>query len=165
MRPDYTADERTQLLGWLDMQRSIIHWKCEGLSDEDAHRPVLPSSPLMTAAGLVSHMRWVEHCWFEVILLNRPSDTNPQFGDVEDADMKVEGIPLRQLLDEYDRQCAASNEILATLSLDDTGLDQEFKAGAASVRWVLLHMIEETARHAGHLDAVRELVDGEKGYY
>ncbi|WP_374776086.1 DinB family protein [Streptomyces sp. NBC_01310] len=165
IRPDYTADERTQLLGWLDMQRSIIHWKCEGLSDEDAHRPVLPSSPLMTAAGLVSHMRWVEHCWFEVMLLNRPTDTNPQFGDVEDADMKVEGIPLRRLLDEYDRQCATSNEILATLSLDDTGLNREFKAGAASVRWVLLHMIEETARHAGHLDAVRELVDGEKGYY
>ncbi len=165
IRPDYTADERTQLLGWLDMHRSIIHWKCEGLSDEDAHRPVLPSSPLMTAAGLVSHMRWVEHCWFEVMLLNRPSDTNPQFGDVEDADMKVEGIPLRQLLDAYDRQCATSNEILATLALDDTGLNQEFKAGAASVRWVLLHMIEETARHAGHLDAVRELVDGQKGYY
>ncbi|MFE5495095.1 DinB family protein [Streptomyces virginiae] len=164
-RPDYTADERTQLLGWLDMQRSIIHWKCEGLSDEDAHRPVLPSSPLMTAAGLVSHMRWVEHCWFEVMLLDRPSDVNPQFGDVEDADMQADGIPLGRLLEEYDRQCAVSNEIVASLSLDDTGRNTEFKAGAASVRWVLLHMIEETARHAGHLDAIRELVDGEKGYY
>ncbi|WP_328739195.1 DinB family protein [Streptomyces erythrochromogenes] len=164
-RPDYTADERTQLLGWLDMHRSIIHWKCEGLSDEDAHRPVLPSSPLMTAAGLVSHMRWVEHCWFEVMLLDRPSDTNPQFGDVKDADMQAEGIPLGRLLEEYDRQCAVSNEILASLSLDDTGRNTEFKAGAASVRWVLLHMIEETARHAGHLDAIRELLDGAKGYY
>ncbi|MFJ9597262.1 DinB family protein [Streptomyces virginiae] len=164
-RPDYTADERTQLLGWLDMQRSIIHWKCEGLSDEDAHRPVLPSSPLMTAAGLVSHMRWVEHCWFEVMLLDRPSDVNPQFGDVEDADMQADGIPLGRLLEEYDRQCAVSNEIVASLSLDDTGRNTQFKAGAASVRWVLLHMIEETARHAGHLDAIRELVDSEKGYY
>ncbi|GGQ17329.1 hypothetical protein GCM10010215_47710 [Streptomyces virginiae] len=164
-RPDYTADERTQLLGWLDMQRSIIHWKCEGLSDEAAHRPVLPSSPLMTAAGLVSHMRWVEHCWFEVMLLDRPSDVNPQFGDVEDADLQADGIPLGRLLEEYDRQCAVSNEIVASLSLDDTGRNTEFKAGAASVRWVLLHMIEETARHAGHLDAIRELVDGETGYY
>ncbi|WP_405422634.1 DinB family protein [Streptomyces erythrochromogenes] len=164
-RPDYTADERTQLLGWLDMHRSIIHWKCEGLSDADAHRPVLPSSPLMTAAGLVSHMRWVEHCWFEVMLMDRPTDANPQFGDVEDADMQVTGIPLGRLLEEYDRQCAVSNEILASLSLDDTGRNTEFKAGAASVRWVLLHMIEETARHAGHLDAIRELLDGEKGYY
>ncbi|MBZ9598454.1 DinB family protein [Streptomyces yangpuensis] len=164
-RPDYTADERTQLLGWLDMQRSIIRWKCEGLSDEDAHRPVLPSSPLMTAAGLVSHMRWVEHCWFEVMLMDRPTDTNPQFGDVEDADMRADGIPLDRLLEEYDRQCAVSNEIVASLSLDDTGRNTEFKAGAASVRWVLLHMIEETARHAGHMDAIRELVDGGKGYY
>ncbi|AQT74715.1 DinB family protein [Streptomyces sp. fd1-xmd] len=164
-RPDYTADERTQLLGWLDMHRSIIHWKCEGLSAEDAHRPVLPSSPLMTAAGLVSHMRWVEHCWFEVMLMDRPSDTNPQFGDVEDADMQVDGVPLGRLLEEYDRQCAVSNEILESLSLDDTGRNTQFKAGAASVRWVMLHMIEETARHAGHLDAIRELVDGERGYY
>ncbi|WP_030773224.1 DinB family protein [Streptomyces sp. NRRL F-2664] len=164
-RPAYTADERTQLLGWLDMQRSIIRWKCEGLSDEDANRPVLPSSPMMTAAGLVSHMRWVEHCWFEVILLNRPSDTNPLFGEVEDADMQVDGIPLGRLLEEYDRQCRVSNEIVASLSLDDTGRNTEFKDGAASVRWVLLHMIEETARHAGHLDGIRELVDGEKGYY
>ncbi|MEU4357560.1 DinB family protein [Streptomyces virginiae] len=165
IRPDYTADERTQLLGWLDMQRSIIRWKCEGLSGEDAHRPVLPSSPLMTAAGLVSHMRWVEHCWFEVMLLDRPSGANPQFGEVEDADMQVDGIPLGRLLEEYDGQCAVSNEIVASLSLDDTGRNTEFKAGAASVRWVLLHMIEETARHAGHLDAIRELLDGEKGYY
>ncbi|MFD6231556.1 DinB family protein [Streptomyces sp. NPDC060232] len=165
IRPDYTADERTQLLGWLDMQRSIIRWKCEGLSEEAAHRPVLPSSPLMTAAGLVSHMRWVEHCWFEVILLDRPADANPQFGEAEDADMQVDGIPLDRLLEEYDRQCAVSNEIVASLSLDDTGRNTEFKAGAASVRWVLLHMIEETARHAGHMDAIRELVDGDKGYY
>ncbi|MFD5621378.1 DinB family protein [Streptomyces yangpuensis] len=164
-RPDYTADERAQLLGWLDMQRSIIRWKCEGLSDEEAHRPVLPSSPLMTAAGLVSHMRWVEHCWFEVMLLDRPTDGNPQFGDVEDADMQADGIPLSRLLEEYDRQCTVSNEIVASLSLDDTGRNTEFKAGAASVRWVLLHMIEETARHAGHMDAIRELVDGGKGYY
>ncbi|MEU6312572.1 DinB family protein [Streptomyces sp. NPDC047014] len=164
-RPDYTADERTQLLGWLDMQRSIIHWKCEGLSEADAHRPVLPSSPLMTAAGLVSHMRWVEHCWFEVMLLDRPSAPNPQFADGEGADMQVDGIPLSRLLEEYDRQCAVSNEILASLSLDDTGRNTAYKAGAASVRWVLLHMIEETARHAGHMDAIRELLDGEKGYY
>ncbi|MEV7172731.1 DinB family protein [Streptomyces sp. NPDC093224] len=164
-RPDHTADERTQLLGWLDMQRSIIHWKCEGLSEEDAHRSVLPSSPLMTAAGLVQHMRWVEHCWFEVILLDRPSDTNPQFGGEEDADMRADGIPLGRLLKEYDRQCAVSNEIVASLSLDDTGRNKDFRDGAASVRWMLLHMIEETARHVGHLDTIRELLDGRKGYY
>ncbi|MCB5181696.1 DinB family protein [Streptomyces antimicrobicus] len=164
-RPAYSADERTQLVGWLDMQRSIIQWKCQGLSEENAHRAVLPSSPLMTVAGLVSHMRWVEHCWFEVILLDRPSEVNPQFGDIEDADMQVEGTTLAQLLEEYDDQCAISNEIIAAHSLEDTGRNTDYKAGSASLRWILLHMIEETARHAGHLDAMRELLDGETGYY
>ncbi|MGP3984888.1 DinB family protein [Streptomyces sp. KR80] len=164
-RPPYRADERTQLLGWLDMQRAIIHWKCAGLSDADAHRSVLPASPLMTMAGLVSHMRWVEHTWFEVILLGRPAK-GPQFDETtEDADLRVEGVPLAQLLKEYERQCAVSNELIAEHSLDDVGRHPDFGASAATLRWILLHMIEETARHAGHADAIRELLDGEKGYY
>ncbi|MET8681881.1 DinB family protein [Streptomyces sp. NPDC004647] len=165
IRPPYDADERTQLVGWLDMQRAIIQWKCEGLSDADAHRSVLPTSPSMTPAGVVSHMRWVEHLWFEVILLGRPAK-GPRFDDgPEDADMMVEGIPIAQLLEEYDRQCAVSNEIIAARSLDDVGRHPDFPAAAATLRWILLHMIEETARHAGHMDAIRELVDGEMGYY
>ncbi|MEU9123099.1 DinB family protein [Streptomyces sp. NPDC048506] len=164
-RPPYDADERTQLVGWLEMQRAIIRWKCEGLSEADAQRSVLPDSPLMTPAGLVSHMRWVEHCWFEILFLGRPA-VGPQFDDgPEDADMMVEGVPLAQLLQEYDRQCAVSNEIIAAHSLDDAGKHPDFRASAATLRWMLLHMIEETARHAGHLDTIRELIDGNKGYY
>jgi uncharacterized damage-inducible protein DinB len=164
-RPPYGADERTQLVGWLDMQRAIIGWKCEGLSEADAHRSVLPASPHMTMAGVVSHMRWVEHCWFEVILLGRRAE-GPQFDDgPEDADMMVDDIPLAQLLKEYDRQCAVSNEIIAAHPLDEVGRHPDFGASAATLRWIMLHMIEETARHAGHVDAVRELLDGEKGYY
>ncbi|MCX4528460.1 MULTISPECIES: DinB family protein [unclassified Streptomyces] len=164
-RPDFTADERTQLVGWLDLQRSIVRWKCEGISEEDAHRVVLPDSPLMTVAGLISHMRWTEHCWFQVLFLNQQAPENPQFGDEEDLDFKVEGVPLARLLEEYDAQCAASNEITAAHALDQTGLNRDFKSGAASLRWMLLHMIEETARHAGHLDTIRELLDGETGYF
>jgi Protein of unknown function (DUF664) len=165
IRPGYTADERSQLIGWLDLQRAIIHWKCAGLADADAHRSVLPSSPLLTMAGLVSHLRWTEHCWFEVMLMGRPADS-PQFVDEpEDADMLVNGVPLARLLEEYDQQCAISNEIVAAHSLDDIGRNRDYQAGSASVRWILLHMLEETARHAGHADAIRELVDGEKGYY
>jgi hypothetical protein len=165
-RPEYTADERSQLLGWLDLQRAIIGWKCEGLSEADAHRPVLPASPLLSMAGLVSHLRWTEHCWFEVLLMGRPTTDNPQFVDEpEDADMRVDGVPLARLLEEYEQQCAVSNEIVAAHSLDDIGRNRDFRAGSASVRWMLLHMLEETARHAGHADAIRELIDGEKGYY
>jgi uncharacterized damage-inducible protein DinB len=166
IRPPHDADERTQLLGWLEMQRAIIQWKCEGLSHKDAHHSVLPTSPYMTAAGVVSHMRWVEHTWFEVIFRGGPAK-GPQFDDgPEDADMMVEGIPLGQLLDEYGGQCAVSNEITAAYSLDDEGRHPDFRSkGPISLRWILFHMIEETARHAGHLDVIRELLDGEKGYY
>ena len=59
-RPPHVADERTQLVGWLDLQRAIVHWKCEGPSEQDARRAVLPTAPLMTMAGIVSHLRWVE---------------------------------------------------------------------------------------------------------
>lgn len=164
-RPAHTADERTQLLGWLGMQRAVIAWKCEGLSEADAHRAVLPASPLMTMAGLVAHLRWVEHCWFEVIALGRGEADNPQFDEslAEDADMMVDDIPLVTLVEDYRRQCALSDETVAGLSLDDTSRHKRF--GGISLRWILFHMIEETARHAGHADAIRELLDGERGYY
>lgn len=165
VRPSFVADERTQLLGWYDLQRSIIHYKCEGLSDEDAHRVVLPTSPLMTVAGIVSHLRWTEQTWFEVLFLGRPAD-GPQFQDEpEDADMMVEGVPLTRLLEAYDRQCAISDEIIAANSLDTVGKHPDFTAAQATLRWMIIHMVEETARHAGHLDTIRELLDGEKGYY
>ncbi|HZN19312.1 MAG TPA: DinB family protein [Micromonosporaceae bacterium] len=165
VRPAYTADERTQLVGWLDLQRAIIHWKCEGLSDADAHRSVLATSPLMTVAGVVSHLRWVEYIWFEVLFLGRPAQGPASADGPEDAEMMVEGVPLAQLLDEYDRQCAVSDEIIAAHPLDQVGTHPDFGAAAASLRWMLIHMVEETARHAGHLDTIRELLDGRKGYY
>ncbi|OAH12149.1 DinB family protein [Streptomyces jeddahensis] len=164
-RPPFTADERTALIGWLDLQRSIVRWKCKGLSDKDTHRAVLPSSPLMTMAGVISHLRWTEQTWFEVLFLGGPAD-GPQFlEDPEDADMRVDGTPLDQLLDEYERQCAVSNEIIAAHSLDEVGRHPDFRSASANLRWMVIHMIEETARHAGHLDAIRELLDGETGYY
>ncbi|WP_323101922.1 DinB family protein [Intrasporangium sp. YIM S08009] len=170
-RPPYVADERTQLVGWLDLQREIVRWKCEGLSDAHAHRVVLPTSPLMTVAGIVSHLRWTENTWFEVAFLDRPED-GPQFDEPDDGsdedldnDMRVDGVPLAQLLDDYERQCALSNEIIAAHSLDDVGRHEAWPSGTASLRWMLHHMLEETARHAGHLDIVRELLDGGRGYY
>ena len=165
-RPPFVADERTQLLGWLDLQRELVHWKCEGISDADAYRVALPTSPLMTVAGLVSHMRWTEHCWFEVLFLGGSSDTNPQFLDEpEDADMRVEGVPLTQLLTDYRAQCETSNRIIAAHSLDDVGVHPDFESAHATLRWMLLHMLEEVSRHVGHLDIIRELLDGSTGYY
>jgi Protein of unknown function (DUF664) len=164
-RPPLVADERTQLVGWLDLQRAIVQMKCEGLSEADAHRSVLPASPLMTMAGVVSHLRWVEHLWFEVVFLGRPA-VGPPFDDgPEDADMMVSGVPLAQLLGDYERQCAISNEITAAHPLDEAARHPGFPEAAGTLRWILIHVVEETARHAGHLDTIRELLDGTKGYY
>ncbi|MGY1594190.1 DinB family protein [Geodermatophilus sp. SYSU D00708] len=164
-RPPGTADERTQLVGWLDLQRALVHHKCEGLSEDDARRALLPTSPAMTVAGLVSHLRWVEHCWFEVLFLDRPTDGNPQFGDVPDADFQVGDTPLRVLLDEYERQCAVSDDVVGEWSLDALGRNAEHSADGLTLRWVLLHVIEEVARHVGHLDLLREQLDGTRSYY
>ena len=166
-RPPFVADERTQLVGWLDQQRSLVRWKCEGLKEADEQRAVLPKSPFMTMAGLVYHLRWVEHCWFNVLFLGESSADNPQFNEdlPDDADMMAEGIPLAKLLDDYEQQCVRSNEIVAAHSLDETGKHPDFRSAQASLRWMLIHMVEETARHVGHLDAMRELLDGETGYY
>ncbi len=163
-RPPFVADERAQLIGWYDVQRAIVHLKCEGLSEPDAHRALLPTSPLMTVAGLVSHLRWAEQLWFEVMFLGRPG-TGPGFEGPEDSDMMVDGVPLAQLLAAYAAQCAVSNEIIAAHSLDDTGRNADYPDGGATLRWMVIHMLEETARHAGHLDVIRELLDGQKGYY
>jgi hypothetical protein len=155
VRPAGDGDERAQLLGWLNLQRAVVHQKCEGLDDVAAHRPLVPTS----------HLRWTEHCWFEVLFLGRPADANPQFGETEDADFQVDGIPLTGLLEEYAQQCAASNSIVEAASLDDRGRNREYGTDQVSLRWILGHMVEEVARHVGHLDLLREMTDGRKSYY
>lgn len=163
-RPPVVADERTQLIGWLDLQRALVRRKLEGLRAEDEHRAVLPESPLMTPTGLVSHMRWTEHCWLNVVFLGESEDSNPQFdrSAPTDSEWIVDGVPLARLLDEFETQCAQSNEIAAAHSLDEEGKKPDF---APTLRWILIHLVEETARHVGHLDTVRELLDGRRGYY
>jgi hypothetical protein len=167
MRPPLTGDERVQLVGWLDHLRSLVRIKCEGLSETDAHRKVLPTSPLMTVAGLVAHLRWVEYSWFSQNLFGTPDhgETPWTEGGHPDAEMFVDDVPLGQLLDEYDAECARSNEIVGGFSLDDVERAVLRDSGEpASLRYILCHMIEETARHLGHLDIIRELIDGATGY-
>ena len=165
VRPPFDGDERTLLMGWYDLQRSLVGWKCEGLSDADAHRSLLSTSPLMTVAGIVSHLRWAEQTWFEVLFLGG-ADDGPQFSeDPEDADMRVAGVPLAELVVDYTAQCDRSNEIIAAHSLDAVGRHPDYRSAQASLRWMIIHMIEETARHVGHLDIIREQLDGTIGYY
>lgn len=156
----YTGDERALLSGFLDFLRGTIGFKCAGLSDADATRSVLPSQ-LNTAAGIVKHLRWVEHYWFEVALGGRPSRA-PYTREDPDADWRIEpGETISGLIADYAEQCTVSRELVAGLDLDH---EVAFRGGERlSARWVLIHMIEETGRHAGHLDVVRELLDGMTG--
>ncbi|GAB3434083.1 DinB family protein [Flindersiella endophytica] len=151
------------LTGWLDWQRTTVRLKCEGLSPAGAGQAPLPSSPLTTIAGVVSHLRWVEHHWFEVSFLGEPHRTPSTAGD-PDAEWRVDGSSLPALLDEYDKQCARSREIVAGHGLDELEAYAPPGIELVSLRWIVVHMIEETARHLGHLDALRELADETTGY-
>lgn len=160
--PEPDADEWSMLNGWLDWQRATVHKKVAGLSDDNAYRSLLPSSPTVTVAGVVSHLRWTEHTWFAGSF---PSLVDGDVPTVEDrTGWTFEWQPLRILLDEYDAECRRSREVVRQLDLADM---QEFtppQFRPVTLRWILSHMIEETARHVGHLDIIRELTDGTKGY-
>ncbi|WP_425428061.1 DinB family protein [Allonocardiopsis opalescens] len=159
--PPYDADERTMLNSWLDWHRATVRVKCTGL-DAAAREAPLPGSPLMSAAGLVSHLRWVESYWFEVVMLGRPARA-PYTPDDPDADFRAGAdAPIAELLADYERQCELSREIAVGLDLGEHGARPRGES-RVTLRYVLVHMIEETARHNGHLDAIRELVDGTTG--
>jgi uncharacterized damage-inducible protein DinB len=157
----YAADERSMLIAWLDWHRATVFAKTEGLAEDLAHRPLLASSPLMTVAGLVSHLYWVERGWIEHTLLGGP-DEQPWTEEDPDKDFRADGTPLAELLAAYERQCASNNEAVRSLSLDTESV-MERRHGRVTLRWVLLHLIEETARHNGHIDILREMLDGFTG--
>jgi uncharacterized damage-inducible protein DinB len=164
-RPDRNADELDLLLGWYQLQRGIVLLKCEDLSEDDAHRSVIPTSPLMTVAGIVGHLRWAEERWFREVLLGEPGTGRGYGTDEDDPEFKVAGISLSTLIEEYVAESDRSDATIRRLGLDATGSDAVHPTGDVTVRWMVLHMLEETARHAGHLDLIRELLDGSKGYY
>ncbi|WP_116245195.1 DinB family protein [Nocardiopsis sp. FIRDI 009] len=161
--PPMAADERTMLSSWLDWHRATVRRKCAGLSPEHVGAVRLPTSPLMTVGGIVSHLRWVEAFWFETVMLDQP-DGGPYSPEDPDAEFRIGAHrPLDELLDEYDVQCARSREITARLELGSSSRGLPDHRGRTTLRWVLVHMIEETARHNGHLDVLRELADGVTG--
>ena len=161
--PPGDGDERTTLTGWLDWQRATVWRKVEGLSDVDAHRSLLPTSPATTVSGVVSHLRWVEWGWFS---RSFPSTTTTPgiVGPPETGEWGVAGRPVAELLGEYAVACADSRTIIAATALDAV---QEFTPAEftpVTLRWIVTHMIDETARHLGHLDILREMLDGTRSY-
>ncbi len=161
--PPFINDERTMLESWLDFHRTTLLLKCDRLD-----RPGLTARPVVTSKlslhGLVRHMAEVERNWFTRVLLLRAPDTPPLFYDpsVEDSEL----VPLDDADWEHDlaawlEECGRSRAAAARFGLDDTGLRH---GQDCSLRWIYVHMIEEYARHNGHADLIREMVDGAVGW-
>lgn len=156
-------DERAHLVTFLDYVRDTAIAKCDGLGADGARSAPLPHSPLMTAAGLISHLRWVEHYWLEAVFLGE-EDRTPWTREDPDREMRIAlDIPLPRLIAEYREQSDRLRDVIAGHDLDATARRPVRDGVHVSLRWILLHLIEETARHTGHLDAIRELTDGTTG--
>jgi uncharacterized damage-inducible protein DinB len=157
-------DERTVLTTFLDYARDTVHAKCAGLPDADARRAPLPDSPLMTVSGLVSHLRWMETSWIDKTLLGRAIDA-PWTDDDPDREFRIAvEVPLAQLLAEYRAVCAQHRDLVASLDLDTPSRGVlAWRTEPVTLRWILFHLVEETARHNGHIDILRELADGTRG--
>ena len=156
------SPERQLLLGHLaDVRRHVLD-QLEGLSDEQLRRPVLPSG--WSCLGLVRHLTLSdERYWFEVVVAGEPLDFWP---DGDNGDWRVDPDEhAADVIDAYLVAIARSEEIVAARTLDDPPRKAEDwwrEAGVdfPDLRAVVVHVLVETAVHAGHLDAVRELLDG-----
>jgi uncharacterized damage-inducible protein DinB len=163
--PDWTADERDMLVQYLDKQRATLLLKTDGLTREQLGQP-LPTSAL-TLAGLLYHAALNEETWVEVRFAGQ--DRREPWASVDwDADPDWEfhtalELEPEQLRQRYREAWERSNQVTAqAASLDQLSAARPEGRGF-SLRWILLHLIEETARHAGHADLLREAIDGTVG--
>jgi hypothetical protein len=164
---DDENQERDQLLYFLKYQRDSVLAIVDGLAEEHWQTSVVPSG--WTVAGIIEHLGGAERHWFQQVVNGHEVDlpwdegrpeydpTAPLVCDRPSADVRAY----------YQEQCRRSDEVLAGVSLSDGPKgrhgDPEIDAEVTTVRWVVLHMIEETAAHSGHLEIARELLDGQTG--
>jgi uncharacterized damage-inducible protein DinB len=160
--PPFAADEATMLEAWLEHHRGTLLYKCEGLRPEQLALRAVPPSPL-SLLGIVRHMSQVEASWFRRCLTGEQLTLH--YSTKEDPDADFDGATpesAEEAFATYEAECENSRRILADSgSLDDLG--QHARFGDVSLRWILLHMIEEYARHNGHADLLRECIDGDVG--
>jgi hypothetical protein len=157
-KEDWTGDERRQLHWFLTMQRDILLWKLEGLTDAQLQTPHPPSS--LSLIGLVKHLTRVERSWLQQDLLG-PGVL--AFAFPEDEWHLGPGETSEGVIDDYREAIRQSDTIVAQTSLDTVLADPHPLQEGVTLRWALFHMIEETARHVGHADLIRESIDGAVG--
>jgi uncharacterized damage-inducible protein DinB len=155
-----TGGEREVLEAFLDFHRQVLARKVSGLSEQEARQRRVPSET--TLAGLVKHMIGVERGWFQRVLAQRPvQEIGPNVGGGADSWELTEDDTVEALVEEYQRTCEQSRQTAARFALDDAVPQR--RLGRVSLRWIYVHMIEETARHVGHADILREQTDGATG--
>ena len=169
--PPHESDEAATVLGFLDFQRATFEWKCRGLSDAQLRSTLSPAS--MTLGGMLKHLAYVEDYWFTQVIGGQPAP-EPWASIDWKADPNWEwhsaaadsGDTLRALW--ADRVGRARSIVRAQLAEGGiAALGEAHPAwdgqGRVSLRWVLVHMVEEYARHNGHADLIRESIDGQTG--
>jgi uncharacterized damage-inducible protein DinB len=158
--PAYDLGERAMLEAWLDFHRVTLLLKCEGLDDDQRKARPVPTSTL-SLHGLVRHMAEVERGWFRRCLLHTDiDDIYDHTGNVDAEIYPLDDADWDSDLATWQAECDAARAAAARKSLDDTGVR---RGGLVSLRWIYTHMIEEYARHNGHADLIRELIDGAVG--
>jgi uncharacterized damage-inducible protein DinB len=159
------ADERAMLTAFLDYQRATIEMKVDGIDDAQARTCVEPSD--ISLLGIVRHLTEVERNWFRNRFL--AEDAPSYYRSESDTDGDWHAGPDDTLEDAvalYRAECERARAIVRnTSSLDDESKVRIWWKNdePVTLRWILVHMIEETARHAGHADLLRERIDGVTG--
>jgi uncharacterized damage-inducible protein DinB len=161
--PEIAADERTTLVQFLDYFRATLEWKAEGLSDEQAATATAAPSDL-TISGLVRHLTDVERTWFRHCFEGEAVQPVYWTDEHPDGDLEVDAATsLDEALATWRAEIERSREIVESVTdLGETSAAPNH-GDFPSMRWILVHMIEEYARHCGHADLIREGIDGARG--
>jgi len=146
------------LTAWLDFHRATLLRRLEGLDDVDLRRPLVPSGTSLL--GIVKHLAYVERWWFCIVFAGQLLDV-PWTDEDPDADWRIEpDDTTEEVIALYGREIARARTCIEGAGPDDIA---RYPSSAKTLRWIMVHMIEETARHNGHADVIRELIDGSTG--
>jgi uncharacterized damage-inducible protein DinB len=163
-----TTDERELLLGYIAQQRDGLRYAAHGLTDEQARST--PTASTLSVGGLLKHVAATEQGWIDLIVQRTRGSMEEQEAAYEDGFRMLPGETLAGVLAHYDQVAAETADVVRGADLDQPvpvpkGVPwYPDDVDHWTVRWVLLHVIEETARHAGHADIVRESIDGATMY-
>lgn len=159
--PPYRGTEKETLLGFLQFLRETVVLKCSDL--DEAQMRSTPTTSSMTLLGMVKHLTIVERYWFQGVFLDADVEL-PWSEEDPDGDWRTSDDDTAEAaLEAYIAECAKSDKIVHDHELDRLASWAMSPEEARSLRWILTHMIEETARHCGHADILREAIDGVTG--